>query len=208
MRVITTAQLLHITQTPEGTFNAQISRKETALAFGLGRKLAGGVFLDLDCCAVLLTDELAAAFGRKVAATIVIMHGDAWLRGIGEVDATREPVFFQVAEYGEPERHSVFGGRSVRNRMRVGCSTIVRPVGLADRPDIEVPDRITWVNLSSIVRRIRLRAMQIKLDLSDALFPPESDPDASKLLEKAREDREAATAWYVEQQFAQKERAP
>jgi hypothetical protein len=205
MRVITTAQLLHVTQMPEGTFHAQVSRKETALAFGLGRKLTGGVYLDLDCVAVLLADELAAAFGRKVAASLVIMHGDAWLRGIGGVDTMREHVFLQVAEYGEPSRHSVFGGRSVRDKMRVGVSTLTELSGFgagAEQTGLEIPDRMTLVNLTSLIHRIRLRAVQIKLDLSDPLFPPDSDPDASELLKKARKDREAALGWYVEQQLA------
>jgi hypothetical protein len=203
MRALSTPQLLSITDTSEGTFGSQIKRNETVLAFGLERKLAGGVYLDLDAVAMLLVDELTSALGRKIATTIVRSHSDTWLRAVARVDTTREPVFFVVSEYGEPSRHPYFGGRSLRDKQRVGQTTMTEGdrKGFADNPDVEVPERVTWINVTSILRRIRVRAVKIGLDLSDPFFPPETDPTAKKLLDMARKDRAKALAWYAEQRL-------
>lgn len=63
------------------------------------------------------------------------------------------------------------------------------------------PERITWINVSAILRRIRERAAKIGLDFSGAFFPPEGET-AAKLLAMAKKDREAVLAWVAEQALA------
>lgn len=207
MRIISPANLYALTEKTQSTVAVQAGRGEIAFAFGLRQRLAGGHPLDLDAVAFVLVDELTAAFGRKIASTIVITHSDKWLLGLGRVDNTREPVFLAVNEYGEASRHKYFDKRALRDKMSVGVTTVVEhcrglQAGFADRPDIRIPDRITWINLSSILKRIRERAAKLALDLSAPFFPPETDPHARKLLQIAKKDRKKALAWFAVQKLA------
>lgn len=207
MRRVSFQQLLALSDTPKGSFNVQLRDGETALAFGSIRPLVGGVYLDLDAIAMLLVDELAAAFGRKFASTIVRGHGDTWLAGVGLVDITQEQVFFAVAEYGEMKRHKAAGGRILRGdniRLAITTMTFDRGAAIGSITDkvatynreAEIPARITWVNLTDIVGRVRNIGRQIGLDLEAPFFPPETDPEAYKMLAAAREGRQAMLAWF------------
>lgn len=204
MRTVTPAQLLTLADTSHNSMNAYLKRGETALAFGSKQRLAGGVMLDVDAAAMELVDELAAGFGRKIASTIVTAHADTWLLGVGRADATREPIFLIVSEFGESKRHKYFDKRALRDQMKVGVTDIGQQAArFADNPTVRPPDRMVWINLSSILRRIRERGAKIGLDLSAPFFPPEGDENAAKLLALAKKDREAAMAFYAEQKLAQ-----
>jgi hypothetical protein len=201
MRALSPNQFFACAGTTSGNFGAYTSRNEVALAFGLARRLEGGVFLDLDAVAVLVVDELANAFGRQIAATIVRAHSDALLGCVGQADAQREPVFLAIGEYGEAIRHKHFGpGRAVRDRQRVGMFSGFPK--FFEHPEMEVPARLTLVNISDILARVRANAAKIGVDLGAPFFPPPDDPFAEKVLAAAKKEREAALRLYHQHRMA------
>jgi hypothetical protein len=196
MRALSTQQFYAAAGTNAGTFGARTNRNETALAFGIHRRLEGGRLFDLDAVASILVDELTPAFGRKHAAgTIVIGHGDVWLAAVGRADAIQEPVFLVVAEFGAV----VKGMHGFRKDVRVGQGTLgelfKQNIGDAQVP---VPPRITLVNVTSILARVRANAARVGVDLAAPFFPPPDDPRARKLIDAAKRSREAALAMHFE----------
>ena len=175
MRVITPREFLDCIAMNESTFKSLMSRDEAALAFGLTQRLAGGILLDVDAAAMEIAGELTPGFGRKLASVLVRAHSDMWLLGLGRADTTREPIYLLANEYGEARRNKYSSERALRETMNVGVTTITEHdearSGFADHPEVRAPDRITWVNLSSVLQRIRARAAQIGLDLSRPVFP-------------------------------------
>ena len=204
MRALSPAQFHACAETDAAKLGGRTARKETALAFGIERKLAGGKYLDLDVVALALVEDLANAFGRRAAATLVRAHADKWLDGVGRADVTREPVFLMIMEYGRPVRHQYFDDKQVSDRMRIGVSTLAdyEPIRFADHPKTEIPARMTWINLSGILARVRVNAAKAGLDFSAPFFPPPDDPIAKELIATAKKSRNDALALFHERRMA------
>jgi hypothetical protein len=201
MRSLSTQQFYAAAGTNAGTFGARTNRQETALAFGIERRLAGGKLLDLDAAAMILVDELTPAFGRRYAATIVRAHSDTWLKGVGRADTMTEPMYFLVAEYGEPIKGAT---HAIRNSMRVAVATFGEFKDYND-PKAHFPARVTMVNISNVLKRVRANAAKVGVDLSGPFFPPPTDPLAKELIATAKKQREKALALYFERMAATKE---
>jgi len=208
MRALSAQHFFALAATNHGSWSARTNRGEMALAFGIRRRLAGGRFLDLDAVAAILVDELTPGFGRKFAAVIVTSFGDAWLNAVGQADATQTPVFFQVGEEGDVLTKAERGvmGKDVpllRKSVRVGCGTIAELAKCAEGAPA-MPERLTMVNITSMLARVRARAAGVGLDLSAPFFPPPDDPFAKQLIATAKQDREAAVAMYFEAVVAER----
>lgn len=186
MQTLTPKQFFAIAGVKAGTFKAATSRDEVALAFGTKQALAGGKFLDLDAVAWMLVDELTPAFGRKHASVLIRAFSDEWMKGLGKAEAQREPAFLIVIEIGA----RIPGWQAIREKVNVTHGT------LAELSEIElvgkktIPDRITLVNISSIVARIRANALQIGIELLRPLCPPLDDPDFIAACEETKRSRE------------------
>jgi hypothetical protein len=196
------------------TFGAHVARDEVALAFGHGAPLAGGTFVDLDCLALLLIDELEPAFTRKFAAAIVRMHGDEWLKAVGRADTIAEPVYFFVFEHGDARAE---GKRSYREKYRVSEGPLTDFANLnafATLPQDNIPARFTGVNVSDILRRVRLNAARAGLDMSAPFFPPPGDPLHEEIVTAAKKQRDAflgrnaALALFHQHRVAELEKRP
>ena len=70
MRVIKSSDYLKICDVKRATFDARTSRNEIAYAFGLARRLAGGVMLDLDCVCQLSRRSACADLHAQCHAAI------------------------------------------------------------------------------------------------------------------------------------------
>ena len=204
MRALSTQQFYAAAGVDAGTFGARTNRQETALAFGIGQRLAGGKLLELDAVAMVLVDELAPAFSRRFAAGIVMGNAHAWLGAVGAADATREPIYFQVFESGEPIRS---GDRSPLEKAQVGYSTLAefeKNVKKATERGVGMPPRIHFYNITDILARVRANAARVGVDLSGPFFPAPDDPLAKQILDEATKDRDQALKLYFEQKMSAK----
>ncbi len=189
MIIIPDVKFYAIAETNRSTFASLVSRGEGALAFGVGAPLAGGHFVAADAAVVLMAYELHPAFGRKYASTILRGHADKVLWCLGKADTTSEPVFFGVAEYGDVQiKHT--SSRAFRDQLRVGPLVFSEFKGFG--PAIQQPERVTLINVSNIVRRVRANGKREGIDLSAPFFPPPGDAVADKIIEMMKEDRERA----------------
>src|SRR5688572_13621413 len=98
MRRIESDQFFALAGTSAPTFRATVNRCDAAMAFGVGHKLAGGTFLDLDVISWRLTDELTPAFGRYLAANLVRGFSDVWCGAVADADSISAPIFIVVIE--------------------------------------------------------------------------------------------------------------
>lgn len=190
MRKITKQEFLALAGVPYGTFKAAVSRGEVALAFGTERALAGGIFLDLDAVAWRFVDELTPAFARKGAAMIVRAFSDVWMKAVARSEHTTEPVWLVVIETGEPLGGKAPAMRAVREGVNVACGTLSEwaQATLADKKTI--PNRMTLINVTALVARVRESGSPIGLTLDSPLCPPTDDPNLQKLMTETREVRE------------------
>lgn len=193
MGVIDHSAFFALTGITPNNFRVAINRKEVALAFGLGHPLAGGRFVDLDVVSMRLGAELAPAFGRQLAATIVKAFSDAWTEAVSRADRTSDAIFFVVIETGHPleggmRRVAAFEG------INAGCATareLAEAIGSAKRPP---PRRITIVNVSDLLANIRLKALELGVDLSAPFLPLTDDPAFAEAKAEAKKSREALVA--------------
>jgi hypothetical protein len=72
----------------------------------------------------------------------------------------------------------------------------------ADTP-YEPPVRFTAVNMTDILRRIRLNAARAGLDLSAPFFPPPGDPLHDQITEAAKKQRDDALVLFNERRLAE-----
>jgi hypothetical protein len=187
------------------------------MAFGLPAPLAGGVFLDLDCVASILRDELTPAFGRKLAASLVRLHGDEWMKAVGLADTTPEPAWYFVFELGPPPtpKPGQVGHRDIvighRGKYLVSAGTFADFAKLnefAKLPIEKHPVRFTGVNVSDVLRRIRENAARAGLDLSAVFFPPDTNPLHHEILEAAKKERNAALSLFHQRRMAEQAGKP
>jgi hypothetical protein len=189
MKKITAADFYRLVGIKENSHKAYVSRGEVALAFGTSRPNAGGVFLDLDVVASLLTDELTPAFSRKTAATLIRAFADVWLHAVTMAEAEAEPAFLIVAEFGA----ATFGRRGeTREGVNIGAATLAE-AWKAMQHGKKVADRMTFVNVTSLLRDLRSRAAKEGIDLPE-VFVPRDDPAFMTEMEDFRARREAHAA--------------
>lgn len=185
---LTRKEFLTLADVPLATWESLQHRGESAMAFGTKRELAGGKYLALDVVAHLLVDELMPAFTRPYAADIVRGFSDVWTHAVSEAQRNPSvPYFLVVLEVGEKR-----GGRkrAYREGVNVGCGTL-RELGekLIDEVTT-VPERLTAININSIIKTIQERGLKNGLDLSEPFCPPPDDPDFERVKRETREWRE------------------
>lgn len=188
MRRLTADQFYKIAGADKSTFKAAVHRQEVALAFGTLGALAGGTFLDLDVISCMLVDELTPAFSRKYAATLMRGFSDVWTEAVARVDATPQPVFLMVAEFGE----TISGKhRAIREGVNVLFGTLQEISKSKYQPGRSIgPDRMTLVNVTSVLSRARKAAAAIGVDLSAPFCPRIKDAAFKVLRDETRKARE------------------
>ena len=162
MRKLDIDQFLTLAGVGRRSFRVMANRNEVALAFGVSDRLAGGNFLDLDVISMICTDELAPAFGRVLAASLVRGFSDVWCMAVSEADASPQPIFLVVIEQG---KKFTGGQRATREGVNMGYGTMA---DLADKMAsvASLPPRMTLVNLTSLLADVRAKASAIGLDFS------------------------------------------
>lgn len=194
MRQLSSKQYMELCGLSPNTLKARERLHEVALAHGIGRRLAGGVYMPQDCIAHELVNGLMPTFPRKHAASIVRAFPDVWLAGVGRAEIDPEPIWFSVT-------HDPATGRY---RAGVVCMADKKPIKFSEHPEFEVPERIVFINLTTIMARVRAKAAAAGLDFSEPFFPPPGDLEAAKIIEAAKKQRVDALRAYEHWHATQK----
>ncbi|WP_192180028.1 hypothetical protein [Mesorhizobium amorphae] len=195
MRTLSSDEFFALAEVKPTTFRAAISRREAVFMAGLDRMLAGGTFLDLDAVAWKLTDELAPALTRKVAAVLLKGFNDQWCAAVSKADQIAEPTFLVALERGQVlEEVELYGqsrkGLGLREAVNISYGTM-RELGEFDHNKATtIPDRMTLINVTSLLARVRDRAKVIGIDLSAPFLPPLGDPSFEQMLAEVKTFRE------------------
>lgn len=198
--VLSPEQFFTLTGQAKGSFKASVSRGETALAFGTEKELAGGKFLDLDVVACCFSDKLTPAFGRKLASTLVRCFSDKWVAAVHRAERERvEPIWLVVVETGKllkrSDRINVLGKsadapRLVHENMNVGFGTLPE-AGTAMRKGKVTPERMTFINVTSLVADLRCRADHHGIRLPEVIVPDLDRPEFATAMADVKSSREA-----------------
>lgn len=208
MRSIEIDEYLKITGLKRGTYDARQTLREVAFAFGLQRRPAGGVLFDLDCLYHFFVEALTPICSRKHAASIITIHSDEAIGAVGLADAKpkgnakREDVYLAAVEFGPG--YAQIRGRRNDKMMKFAAMTLAKlSESAAKHPDqARGNTRITLVNVTTVLREVRVRAARIGLDFSAPFFPPDTDEMAAKLIATAKKDRERFLRMVAEAQLA------
>jgi hypothetical protein len=197
MRPVSPDKYLAITEQKRSTFDARQTLGEIALAFGLPRRLAGGVLVDLDCACHFVVEALAPTYTRKGAASALVRgHSDQVLEAIGRADAEPGEIFLAAIEYG-PAWGQL---KEINQQMHFGAATLKELAEAASgHPRGKLITRVTLVSMQAVLKDVRARAAKQGLDWSAPFFPPPSDPLAAKLIKRGKAEREAALRLYAEE---------
>jgi hypothetical protein len=183
-------EFLALINRSEGAFEVLQNRKQVALAFGAEVPATYGGYFDVDAAAMLVSDGLAAAMAKHkgAAAALVRLFGEQLLDAIGRAEFDRRAMFFAIGETQTPEGIAYTGT----------CGTLAEIAADFDEANPErigpPPARLLTVNVTDVLARIRANARAAGIDLSDPLFLPPGHPEYARLIEQAREVREAAIA--------------
>jgi hypothetical protein len=152
-------------------------RDQIALAFGGNTAWAVATwYMPADCVGLMLTAALAKAYDMTIAAQIVRAFGDAWLTAVAKADADTEidaetDASFAVADLVRKD-----------DSQRALMAWCAGSAALAQLPEAKsyTIERVTVVNVSSIVRAVRANAASCDLDLSSPFMPA---PDSEQFAE-------------------------
>jgi len=180
--------------TPARFRNLAYGDDKNPLAYAFGEMPADmpkGRYFDIDAAVARIGLDLAPGIGQSEAMNIVRISGAAALNAIAWADYTDAPIFFAVAE-GE-----INGAKCFQVASGPFDSRFERlVVGVRNSKGEEGPTtRITFVNVTEVLRRVRANAAAANLDLSDPFLPAPDSVAFAELLSAGRKmDDERLTA--------------
>jgi hypothetical protein len=156
-------------------------RKQVALAFGAAMAPERGRFLDLDAACIRAALDFAPGLGVDVSSSLIRMYSDVVVAAIAQADAENEPVYLVAAEFMNK-------GRPAYNMAHGLLSEFGSFTGANAK---HIPDRMVFVNATSLLARIRANAHRVGLDLSHPFFPPPGTEEYEQVMREGKADREA-----------------
>jgi hypothetical protein len=186
MKTLTWTQVLAAAGVTVQGWRSLMRRKQVSLAFGAAMSPERGRFLDLDAACIRAALDFAPGLGVDIAASMIRFYSDLVVAAIGQADDHPEtPTFLFIFEHadfhgkGKPAYKMGFGlGSEFGDLAQVFATS-------------RHPDRIFFLNVTSMLARIRANGKRAGFDLSERFFP---DPDNPAFLEIMREAREARAA--------------
>ena len=165
--------------------------RDKALAFAFGdapTDLPGGRYFDIDAAVTSIGLDLAPGLGLNVAMNLVRMTGEAALHAIAYADhADGEPVWYGIGEAMLPDGKAYTAGAGLLDGF---AGSVIRRKG----KEAEV-ERWTFVNVTSVLARVRANAAAAGMDLSDPFLPPPGSTLLGELMSAGRKmDEERLTA--------------
>ena len=168
MRSLTRDQFLRIFGLTSGAFDAQQRAGHVALAFGTPIPATPGRYFDLDLVAMAIAAGLARSLGRQTATTIVLGFFDQWVAAVGHADAdTARNYFFAMGTIGWN-----------KNERRPDEIWVTNGTTEQIISDLHNASSVVAVNITDIIKRLRDKAREAGIDLSQPFFFPRSTRDS------------------------------
>jgi hypothetical protein len=184
MRSLTRDQFLKIFGITSGALDAQQRAGYVALAFGTPTPATPGRYLDLDLVAMAIAAATAPSVGRPAATAIVLGFFNQWVSAVGHADADRTQnfffalgLFFQDSDKGRPREILVTNG------------TIEQISS-----DLHGASRVMAINISDILARLRAKARETGIDLSQPFFFPPEHERFSQIITEFKQEFDARIA--------------
>ena len=184
MRSLTRDQFLRIFGLTSGAFDAQQRAGHVALAFGTPIPATPGRYFDLDLVAMAIAAGLARSLGRQTATTIVLGFFDQWVAAVGHADAdTARNYFFAMGTIGWN-----------KNERRPDEIWVTNGTTEQIISDLHNASSVVAVNITDIIKRLRDKAREAGIDLSQPFFFPPEHERFSHIIAEFKQEREARIA--------------
>lgn len=190
---LTLPELLSITETSNQALKSLRRRDQIALAFGQRHAYESLSYLPLDAVGMLLTGTLAKSYGHTEAAQLVRVYGDIWAQVVAEAEADfKTDASFCVVDFereSDGKKATMAAGAREATPERIAAT-------VANTPEAQgfVAVRINCVNISHLIRAIRISAAKHDIDLIRPFMPPPGSEEFQKLFAPYVELRDKAIA--------------
>jgi hypothetical protein len=189
MQWITRREFIELEGLDEGVLDAMQRHGQVSLAFGASLPGTPGRYLDVDLVAMSINLGLSPTLGRATATTIVLAFFLNWIRAVARADADQTQDFFLAI--------GAFGIRDYVKR-------VPKLYGVADGTLDDIQGDFgqhadplvsaVYVNISDIIRRLRVRARQVGINLEGRFFFLPDDPRFDEILPLVERERDARMA--------------
>jgi hypothetical protein len=187
MQILTRDQLLKLLGLTRGGFDQLQHAGHVALAFGTPVPARPGRYLDLDLVAMAINLGLAQSLGREMSTAIVAGFFHQWAAAVGYAEADPSDDFFMAV-----------GGVDWDDAKKGPTSLIVTNGTFDDiKSDFGKTKDLAGfftVNVSDIIRRLRIKAQAAGINLSGPFFFAPDDPRFEQILTQVKREWEARIA--------------
>jgi hypothetical protein len=182
MQSLTRNEFLELLLLSSGAFDQMQHTGHVALAFGTPLPAMPGRYLDLDLIAMAINLGLTPSLGRDAATAIVSGFFHQWASAVGhaEIDS-KQDYFMAVVGVGWDATK-----RSPRLLFVTNGTAIQIAEDLQNTTDVV---GFYGVNISDIIRRLRVHADAAGIDLSRPFFFPPDDPRFEQILRQVKRER-------------------
>jgi hypothetical protein len=187
MQPLSRDEFIEVLGLTSGAFDQLQHAGHVALSFGTPLPATPGRYLDLDLVAMAINLGLTPSLGRRISTTIVGGFFDQWATAVSHAEADPNQEFF-VAVGG-------VGWDTAKKGPKLLLVTHGALEEIAqDFREVRGLVGFFVVNISDIIRRLRVRAQAAGIDLSRPfLFPPD-DPRFEQILAQVERERDARIA--------------
>jgi hypothetical protein len=187
MQILTRDQVLKLLGLTRGGFDQLQHAGHVALAFGSPLPARPGRYFELDLVAIAINLGLAQSLGREMSTAIVAGFFHQWAAAVGYAEADPSDDFFLAV-----------GGVDWDDAKK-GPTSLIVTNGTFDqikRDFGELKDLAGFftVNVSDIIRRLRIKAQAAGINLSGPFFFAPDDPRFEQILTQVKREWEARIA--------------
>jgi hypothetical protein len=175
MQSLTREEFLEILGLTGGTFDQLQHAGHVALAFGTPLPSTPGRYLDLDLVAMAINLGLTQSIGREISTAIVASFFSQWASAVGHAEADPEQDYFMaVGGVG-------WDATKKSPKLLLVTNGTVDEIAQDFRNSKDLVGFFT-VNVSDIMRRLRVHAHEAGVDLSRPFFFSPNDPRFNEIL--------------------------
>lgn len=184
---LTRSEFLEVLGLTDGAFDQLQHMGHVALAFGTPLPATPGRYLDLDLVAMAANLGLTPSLGREMSTLIVGACFHQWASAVGHAEADRgQDYFMAVGGVGWDDAKK-------RPKLLVVTNGTVAQIA-EDFGSTQDLVGFFSINVSDIIRRLRVRAQAAGIDLGRPFFFSHDDPRFAKILTQVKRERDARIA--------------
>ncbi len=187
MQFVTRDEFLELLGLSSGAFDQLQFAGHVALAFNTRLPATAGRYLDLDLVAMAINLGLTQYVGRDAATAIVGGFFHQWAAAVGHAEADRNKNYFMAAIGVDWDAVKKSPGMIL---VTHGSQDEIAK----DFRDAKDPVGLFTVNVSDIIRRLRERAADAGIDLSQPFFFAPDDPRFDEIVTRVKREMEGRIA--------------